>query len=77
MSEGIEALIARVDERTALMIDNQNRLEHWMKTQDERICSLEACRNHDRGYNAAVSVVSSFLIGVGTLAVSLDSVVVK
>lgn len=62
-------LLARIDERTATLIENQNRLEDWMIRQDTRICNLEACQNKILGVSAGVSGITAILTALGAFLV--------
>ena len=73
MTESLETLIGRIDERTATLLQSHNEMREWMVKQDGRICQLEACQNKSEGRQTAISVISSFLIAVGTLAVAIYS----
>ena len=77
MTESTEAKIARIDERTKLMLDGQNDLQLWMIRQDDRICSLEKHNNQWIGKGNAMSAITSFVVAIGTLAIALYTGLVK
>lgn len=76
-SDDDHTLLARIDERVSTLIEAQNDMKVWMNTQNERICQLEACQNKSEGRQTAISVISSFLVAAGTLAVALYTGLVK
>jgi hypothetical protein len=77
MIEDEKILLARIDERVSTLIESHNEMREWMKGHNDRICQLEACQNRNEGRTAAISVVSSFLVAIGTLIVAIYTGVVR
>ena len=77
MSESTEAKIARIDERTAILVQSQDDLKEWMMSQDKRICALEACQNKWFGRETAVAVGCSVIISLLTVGTAVYSIIPK